>query len=318
MAGEHASSSTAQGPAKLQYTRNRARRRPATAPSSTSPSLMLPPSLHLQPKAESKTIHYDPSPISTTLSRVFSRLLNRDTNAKKSKDIIPAVPNQSDDRAVSTSRKRLLRHPSRRLRPVPTPSRTSSSQHATPSTTIFLMPQPSSSMEDMIPKSPTINSPFSPVISVGDDTEEGSDRPSADHRKRVQLQMARLAKLKRHLGEEVPPEMVLSPTLHVDATEPRSPSLTKRLSNSKNGHQRPRSLDPTARVQSATAPPSLRLRKGRSLHDRENGFELQAHSSRTVEVVNQKVPFELHLPRPEVCCWPHSVRKGSLMSISAG
>ncbi|OAX44778.1 hypothetical protein K503DRAFT_3911 [Rhizopogon vinicolor AM-OR11-026] len=242
---EHTSSSTTQFPAKLQCIvshNHGTRRRPATAPNSTSPSLMLPSSLHLRvapQKAESNTIHDAPSPTAATLSRVFSRLINLGTNAKKSREIIPAVPNHSDDTVVRTGRKRLLRSPSQRLS---TPSQTSSSQHTTPSTVRLVMPRPLPAMADITPESLTINSPFSSDISIGDETEEGNDEPK-DHRNNVQLQMARLAKLKRHLGEEIPPEMVLSPTLLMDTA--KSTSLVRTLSNPKKGHQKRRSVDPT-------------------------------------------------------------------------
>ncbi|OJA10805.1 hypothetical protein AZE42_00323 [Rhizopogon vesiculosus] len=295
---EHASSSTIQFPAKLQCTMSHnhgTRRRPATAPNSTSPSLMLPPSLHLRlvpQRAESNTIHDAPSPTAATLSRVFSRLINLGTNAKKSREIIPAVPDHSDDTVVRTGRKRLLRHPSRRLS---TPSQASSSQHTTPSTARLVIPRPLPAMADIAPKNLTINSPFLPGISVGDETEEGNDVPG-DHRNDVQLQMARLAKLKRHLGDEIPPEMVLSPALLVDTAKSRS--LLGTLSNPKKGHQKRRSVDPTAGFQSA--PPSSRLSKSRSLHDRQSIFNQQTRGDHAVEAAHTKLPYELHLARTEV------------------
>jgi hypothetical protein len=295
---EHASSSTTPCPVKLQRNmlHNGRRRRPTTAPNSTSPSVMLPASLHLKvipPKAESK-IHDGPSPPAATLSRVFSRICNLGTNATESREIIPVVPNQSDDTVIRTSsiRKRLLRNPSRRFS---TPSPTSSSQHATPYTLVM----------------PPSYSPFAPDIFVGDDTEEGNDEPSGDNRDEIRLQMARLAKLKRHLGEEIPLEMVLSPTLLVDTAKSRG--LEGNLSNPKTGHQRQRSLDPTACVQSAPAPQRSRLSKSKSLRGRES---ISKHGDHAVEVAYTKLTYEF--PRTEVCCRPQSFREGRLMFIFAG
>lgn len=276
---------------------NDKRRRPATAPNSTPPSFMLPASLPLRvvpQKVESQTIHDGP------LSRVFSRLCNLGTNAKKSREVIPLVSNQ-DKATVRTSRKLLLRHPSRRLSSASIPQ-TSSTQTASPSTARFVIPRP---LLSIAPKSPTIDSPF-----FGNDTEESSNDPSVDHRKEVQLQMARLAKLKRHLGEDIPPEMVLSPTLHVDAAEFRG--LAGSFSNPKKD-QGQRSLDP-----SAPALQSSRLRKSRSLRDRKSVFELQPHGDRALEAVHKKLPYELPLPQTEVCCWSYCFRKRNLIPIPAG
>jgi len=294
---EHASSSTTPCPVKLQRNmlHNGARRRPTTAPNSTSPSVMLPASLHLKvipPRAESK-IHDGPSPPAATLSRVFSRIRKLSTNAEESREILPVVPNQSDDTVIRTSsiRKRLLRNPSRRFS---TPSPTSSSQHATPYTLVLPLPS---------------YSPFAPDISVGDDTEEGNDEPSGDNQDEIRLQMARLAKLKRHLGEEIPLEMVLSPTLLVDTAKSRD--LEGNLSNPKTGHQRQRSS--TACVQSAPALPRSRLSKSQSLRGRET---ISKHGDHAVEVAYTKLTCEF--PRTEVCCRPQSFRKGRLMFIFAG
>lgn len=296
---EHASSSTTPCTVKLQrnMSHNGMRRRPTTAPNSTSHSVMLPPSLHLKvvpPNAGSK-IHDGPSPPAATLGRVFSRICSLGTNVKESREIIPVVPNQSDGTVIRTNsmRKRLLRHPSRRFS---TPSPTSSSQYTTPYT--LVMPLPS-------------HSPFSPDISVGDDTEEGNDEPSGDNRDEIRLQMARLAKLKRHLGEEIPLEMVLSPTLLVDTAKSRG--LEGNFSNPKNCHQRQRSLDPTACVQSAPALPRSRLSKSKSLRGRESIFKGGDHA---VEVAYTKLPYEF--PRTEVCCRPQYFRKGHLIFIFVG
>ncbi|KAG0709031.1 hypothetical protein DFH29DRAFT_354303 [Suillus ampliporus] len=303
---EHVSSSITRCPVNLQHSmsQNGMHRRAATASKSISPSLTLPPSLDLNTipqKAETQTIHDGPWPTAAKLSRVFS-LPRLGTNADKSRENIPVVPNQSDHIAVRTHRKRLVRHPSsRRLSSMTTPAQISSSQHSTPFTSTLVMPRPPSrSTTDIAPKSPTDKSSFSHAMSVGDETDEDSDDPTTHHRKVMQLQMARLAKLTRHLGEEIPPELILSSALPTDTAEFRS--LAENLPvNLSRGHQRRWSLDPTADLQSTPAlSRSSTLRKSRSLRGRQGVFRLQTHGDHAVKIVDERFPHELHPPRTEI------------------
>ncbi|KAG1757404.1 hypothetical protein EDB19DRAFT_34817 [Suillus lakei] len=187
--------------------------RPAAASKSLPPSRVLPPSLQLNTipqKAESQTIRDGPWPTTAKLSRVFS-LPRLGTNTNKSRETIPVVLNQCDGIVVSSRRKRLVRHPSRRLSSMSTAAQTSSSQHVHPPSLGTFPRPPSLCVIGIAPKSPINRTSFSPVISVGDETDEESDDPTAHNQKTRQLQMARLAKLTRHLGEEIPPELVYPP-----------------------------------------------------------------------------------------------------------
>ncbi|KAG1755121.1 uncharacterized protein EDB91DRAFT_1242329 [Suillus paluster] len=304
-AREHVSSSTTRYPVDIQCSMSQSgtHSRPAAASKSLPPSLILPPSLQFNTiprKAESQTNHDGPWPTTTKLSRVFS-LPRLGTNANKSREIIPVVSNQHDHIAVGTHRKRLSRHPSRRLSSMTTPTQTSSSRHSTPFTSTLVMHQPPSlSTTDIAPKNPTDKSSISPVMSVGDETDEDSNDPAAHHKKVMQMQMARLAKLTRHLGEEIPPELVLSPALPIETAESRT--LTGSLSvNLSRGHQRRQSLDPTADLQSSPAlSRSSTLRKSRSLRGKEGVLRLQTHGDHAAKSVDRKFPYELHSPQTEV------------------
>ena len=311
---EHDLSGATQSSVKLPryVAHNGTLRRPSTAPNSTSPCVMLPPSprLGVVPQKAGSRISHDDS-----LSGIFSRLCNLGTNTRKPKEIIPPVHNQGDSALVHTSRKLSLRRPPRRSSSSSFVTQTSSSQHATTSTARLVIPQPSLSTAGITPKSPTINSPFIPDHD-GDDREESGDETSPGRQKEVRLQMARLAKLRRHLGEDIPPEMVLSPTVHVDTAKSRGPAES--LSHPKEVQEGQQSLDSTAYVLSAPAPQNSRLRKSRSLRDRKRVFEIETHSDHAVEVVQKRIPLELHVPWTEVCRRPYSFRKKSLISVSAG
>jgi hypothetical protein len=131
------------------------------------------------------------------------------------------------------------------------------------------------------------------MISVGDEMDEETDDPAAHYRKIRQLQMARLAKLTRHLGEEIPPELVLHPTPSTDIAESRSlagsPSIDLK------------DQDSTADFHSAPAFSSSRkLRKSRSMQDAERILRLQTRSEHAINIVDGKLPYALHPPRTEV------------------
>ncbi|KAG1867888.1 hypothetical protein DFJ58DRAFT_768235 [Suillus subalutaceus] len=298
--GEYVSSSTTR-PVELQcsISQDGTRRRPAAA---AKP--LPPPQLNTIPqKAESRVIRDGPWPAAAKLNRVFS-IPRLGTTANKSREFIPVIPTQCDG-IVSSRSKRLVRHPSRRLSSMSASAQTSSSQHATPFTSALPRP-PSMCVTDMALKKPTNKTSFSPVISVGDETDEESDDPTAHYRKIRQLQMARLAKLTRHLGEEIPPELILSSTLPTDIAESRSlaGSLSTNLSKA---HQRRQSLDSTTDSQSAPVlPSSYKPRKSRSLRDAEGVLRLQTHGEHAVNVIDGKLPYALHPPQTEADFLKHS------------
>lgn len=291
---EHVSSSSTRRPVELQcsISQDGARRRPVAA---AKP--LPPPQLNTIPqKAESRMIRDSTWPAAAKLSRVFS-IPRLGTNTNKSREFTPVIPPQCDD-IVSSRRKRLVRHSSRRLSLMSASAQTSSSQHATPSTSALPRP-PSMCVTDIALRRPTNKTSFSPAISVEDETDEESDDPTAHYRKIKQLQMARLAKLTRHLGEEIPPELILSSTLPIDIVESRS--LTGSLAiNLSRGHQRRRSLDTTTDSQSAPVlSSSCKPRKSRSLRGAEGVLRLQTHGEYAVNVVDGKLSYALHPSQTE-------------------
>lgn len=283
---KHVSSSTTGCPVEIQYgiSQDDARRRPAAAAKSLPPSRL---NTILQ-KAGSEAICDGPLPTAVKLGRVFS-LPRLRTTTNKSRENIPVVPTQCDD--IVVRRKRLVRHPSRHFSSMSSSAQIFSAQHATPFTSTLSQP-PSMCVTDITPKWPTNKSYFAPMISVGDEMDEETDDPAAHYRKIRQLQMARLAKLTRHLGEEIPPELVLHPTPSTDIAESRSlagsPSIDLK------------DQDSTADFHSAPAFSSSRkLRKSRSMQDAERILRLQTRSEHAINIVDGKLPYALHPPRTE-------------------
>lgn len=282
--GEHVSYSTTRQPVEF-ISQDGIRRRSVAVAKSLPPSLLN----NISQKAESQPIRDGPWPTAAHLSRVFS-ISRMGTNTNKSRDVIPVIPTQRDG-VVSSRRKRLSRNPSRRLLSAPT----SSSQHDTPFTST--LPLPPLCGTDRAPKRPTNKTSSSPAISVEDETDEESDDPAAHDQKIEQLQLARLAKLTRHLGEEIPPELVLSSTLSTDRAESRSLTGSLSIKPSKD-HQKRRSLNFLADSQPAPALPSSCMR-GMSLRSTEDFLRLQTYGERTVNVADGKLPYALHPPQAE-------------------
>lgn len=317
--GEHTSSSTGttQYPVELQccIPQDGMRRKPAATAKSLPPSQLD----TISQKAKSQTICDGPLPTTARLSRVFS-FPQLGTNTNKSTNIIPVIPTQSDSIIVSSRSKRLVRkpsrNPSRHLSSMSTFAQTSSSQHATPFTT--LPRPPSMCVTDVSSKRPTNKTSCSLPISDEDETDEESDDTVARYRKIRQLQMARLAKLTRHLGEDIPPELVLSSTIPTDILESRS--LVDSLSiHSSKDHRRWRSLDPTEDSQSAPAlPSSCTLRKSRSLRDTEGVLRLQTRSEHAVNAVDGKFPYAFHPPQTEADLLQHSQPTGCIAASING
>lgn len=132
------------------------------------------------------------------------------------------------------------------------------SQHSTPSTVsqstashistprsprTLITSFPPLNVSDIPPRSPTNKSPFSAVLLAQEDEE---DDPTLALSHTEQLHRARLAKLTRHLGEEIPAELVLSPAF-LSHGSPRSESFV----HSRHGgyHHKRRSLDPSSFMQ---------------------------------------------------------------------
>lgn len=291
--GEHVSSSTTRCPVEFQcsISQDDTHCRLAAATKPSPPSQLN----AISQKAKSRTIREGALPTAAKLNRVFS-LPRLGTNTNKSRENISVIPTQCD--GIVVHRKRLVRHPSRRLSSMATSAQIFSSQNATPCTSTLPRP-PSMYVTDIAPKSHRDTTYSSPAISVGDEMDEESDDAAAHYRKIRQLQMARLAKLTRHLGEEIPPELVLSSTLPTDIVESKSlaGSLPRNLSKD---HQKRRIPDSTADSQSAPAlPSSCKLRKKGSLHGAEGFLRLQTHEEHIVDVVARKLQHASHPSRTE-------------------
>lgn len=297
LSGEHvSSSSTTPHPVEFQCSTSQdsTRCRSPAAAKPLSPSQLN----NISQKAESQLIRDGPWPTAAHLGRVFS-ISRMGTNTNKSREIIPVIPTRRDG-IVSSRTKRLSRNPSRRLLSASVPAQTSPSQHATPFTST-LPPLPPMCGTDVTPKRPTNNNSSSPAISVEDETDEETDDLAVHDQKIRQLQMARLAKLTRHLGEEIPPELVLSSTISTDRAE--SSCLTRNLSiKLSKDHQRRRSLNLTADLQPA---PSLCM-GGTSLRGTEDVLRLQTYGQCTVSVADGKLPYALHPPGAEADFHKHS------------
>ena len=141
----------------------------------------------------------------------------------------------------------------------PTPSHISNPQH---SPTTLITPFPSLNIFDIPVRSRTNNSPFSDVLLTSEDKEREDDDPALALWHTEQLHRARLAKLTRHLGEEIPAEMVLSPPF-LSCGSSHYPVHSRRGGY----HHKRRSLDPLAFIQetSVTVSSAGVLRKSKSL-----------------------------------------------------
>ncbi|KAI9572818.1 hypothetical protein HD554DRAFT_1373626 [Boletus coccyginus] len=119
----------------------------------------------------------------------------------------------------------------------------------------------SSTVSHSTASSPTNKSQLSAVLLAGEDEEHEEDDPAFTLWHTERLHRARLAKLTRHLGEEVPAEMVLSPVF-----------LSYRTSHFPvhgGYHRKRRSLDPLSFVQeSFVARSEGVLRRSKSLEGR--------------------------------------------------
>lgn len=130
------------------------------------------------------------------------------------------------------------------------------------SPTTLIMSFPSLNVSDIPSRSPANKSPFSAVLLVEEDGEDEDEDPALALWQTEQLHRARLAKLTRHLGEEIPAEMVLSPAVISHG------SLRASVHSRRGGyHHKRRSLDPSAFKQESFVTGSAErvLRKSKSL-----------------------------------------------------
>lgn len=129
------------------------------------------------------------------------------------------------------------------------------------SPTTLITSFPPLDVSDIPSRSPTNKSQLSAVLLAGEDEEHEEDDPAFTLWHTERLHRARLAKLTRHLGEEVPAEMVLSPVF--------LSHRTPHFSVHGGYHRKRRSLDPLSFVQESFVTRSEGvLRRSKSLEGR--------------------------------------------------
>jgi hypothetical protein len=227
-----------------------------TARSSSSRSLRrpaLPPFLHLITPQENNDSSNSPGGSKFTIksfSRVFHHIvfgavsrLERVTEAT-----IEDENTAYNARASNSIKPRPASHPASRPSTSSIVSQSTASHISTPRSPKTLITSfPPLNASDIPPRSPTNKSPFSAVLLAG----EGEEREEEDLALALwhaeQLHRARREKLTRHLGEEIPAELVLSPAF---------------LSHSRHGyHHKRASLDPSSSTEGV-------LRRSISLKER--------------------------------------------------
>ncbi|KIJ68275.1 hypothetical protein HYDPIDRAFT_106446 [Hydnomerulius pinastri MD-312] len=249
----------------------------SSSTSSQQRPVVLPPSLHLNAPSQDLNIPERPEGSRLTVknfTRAFHELIfSRRPGREGALDKVAEAADEDEDEnspskpVHSMKRRRLVRHTSRRLSTSSVTSRPSSSHHpvAVRSTRTLVTSHPSLRVSDVPPRSPTNKSPFSAVLLSRDSEEDLEDDPSLSSWHTEQLHRARLAKLTRHLGEEIPAEMVLGPAF---LSQGDSVPCARPQRGGRHHHKR-RSLDPAAFLQSESAlnfgEGSGNLRRSRSL-----------------------------------------------------
>lgn len=249
-----------------------------TASSSSSRSIprpALPPFLHLNTPRENNGSSNRPGGYKLTI-KSFSRAFHHIAfgTVSRLERVTEAIV--EDENAVYNTRasNSIKRRSSSRPAPRPSTSsiisRTTASHVSTPRSPRTLITSfPPLNVSDIPPRSPTNKSPFSAVLLAGKDQEREENDPALAHWHTEQLHRARLAKLTRHLGEEIPAELVLSPTF---------------LSPSRRGnHHKRASLDPSSFIRES--PTEGVLRRSQTL--KEKGV---AHCSLSVTGITPRVP----------------------------
>jgi hypothetical protein len=165
--------------------------------------------------------------------------------------------------------------------PVPRPSTlsiisqsTASYISAPRSPTTSITSFPLLDVSDIPSRSPTNKSPFSAILLAGEDEEREDDDPALALWLTEQLHLARLAKLTRHLGEEIPAEMVPSPTFLTHGT------FRSSVHSRRGGyHHRRRSLDLSSFMQRSSVTGSTE-----GISRRSNSLKGQSQTHHTVSV----------------------------------
>ncbi|KAG6381302.1 hypothetical protein JVT61DRAFT_5709 [Boletus reticuloceps] len=259
--------------------------------STASPSRpVLPPFLHLtvpQENIDSSNRLGGPKLTIKGFGRAFHRtVFPRPSNAVNRLERV-AEATLADENAVcitrtanSTKHRTTGRHASQPST-TSTISQSTASRISTPRSSRALITSfPPLNISDIPHRSPTNKSPFSAILLSGGDEghEEEEENPELSLWHTEQLHRARLAKLTRHLGEEIPAELVLSPAFLSHGT-PLSAIYPRR-----GGHyHKRRSLDPSSFAQESCLTGSTEgtLRRSKSL--RQQG---DTHHTLTLSVTD--------------------------------
>ncbi|KAF8120589.1 hypothetical protein EV363DRAFT_1369272 [Boletus edulis] len=191
----------------------------------------------------------------------------------------------------------------------------------------FITSFPPLNVSDIPPRSPTNKSPFSAILLSGGDEEREEDNPALALRHTEQVHRARLAKLTRHLGEEIPAELVLSPVFLSRGT-----SCSSIYSHRGGHHYKHRSLDPSSSLQKSCVAGSTKgsLRRSKSLMERGDshcplmlsatGFTPKMPSTEYIAsgVRNTETTIHIDNPVPPPCTTAEARYSTSLMNISNG
>ncbi|KAF8140126.1 hypothetical protein EV363DRAFT_329393 [Boletus edulis] len=200
------------------------------SPSSISRPVLLPPFLHLtapQENIDSSNRLGGPKLTIKGFSRAFHRtVFPRPSSAVNRLERV-AEATLADENAVCITRTaNSTKHTTGRYASQPsttsTISHSTASRISTPRSSRALITSfPPLNVSDVPPRSPTNKSPFSAILlSGGDEEHEEEENPEYALWYTEQLHRARLAKLTRHLGEEIPAELVLSPAFLSHGTPP--------------------------------------------------------------------------------------------------
>jgi hypothetical protein len=233
-------------------------------------SVVLPPFLHLNiPQQDIDSPQRPEASRPTVTSGSFSRTFHDLIFSRRLGYLEKVAEVTVDDGASPTrspQRKRLVRASAHRLSSssvtshIPVPPR---------STRGLINSCPPLNVADIPSRSPTNKSPFSAVLLSAEGDEDWEDDPALALWHTEQLHRARLAKLTRHLGEEIPGDMVLA----AFPSRGESCSRARPRRGGRYDYKR-RSLDPSAFLQDLPAPDSAEgagnLRRVRSLWAKDN------------------------------------------------
>jgi len=229
----------------------------------------LPPLLHLDTLQENNVHSNRPGSSKLTIksfSRAFHHIVFPSLSGSVGRLDKVAEATVEDENAVCNIRPS---NPMKRKTPVYPASRSSTSSTVPRSTAPYVSTPRSPTtlitsfsplnVFDIPSRSPTKKSQSYAVLLAGEDEEHEEDNPALTLWHTERLHRARLAKLTRHLGEEIPTEMVLGPVF-----------LSHRTSHfSVHGgyHRKRRSLDPLSFMQESFVTTSAEgvLRRSKSL-----------------------------------------------------